>query len=82
VRELLAAEGIETGLHYPTPCHLTTPYRRYASGSLPVVERAAEEIVSLPMFPHLSEQQVSRVCEVLDDVVRGELDEQGDVDVA
>jgi dTDP-4-amino-4,6-dideoxygalactose transaminase len=47
-----------------------------------VVERAAEEIVSLPMFPHLSEQQVSRVCEVLDDVVRGELDEQGDVDVA
>ena len=62
VRRELAEAGIETGLHYPVPCHLQAPYRRYAGGDLPVAEQAAGEIVSLPMFPHLPMEQVTGVC--------------------
>jgi dTDP-4-amino-4,6-dideoxygalactose transaminase len=62
VRRQLREAGIDTGLHYPTPCHLLAPYRRYASGPLPVAETAAEQIVSLPLFPHMTGEQVSRVC--------------------
>jgi dTDP-4-amino-4,6-dideoxygalactose transaminase len=62
VRHRLAAAGIETGLHYPTPCHLVGPYRQYADGPLAVAERAAGEIVSLPLFPHMTDEQVARVC--------------------
>jgi len=52
------------GLHYPTPCHLDAAYLEFGE-SLPVVERAADRILSLPMSPTLSEQQVARVCDVL-----------------
>jgi dTDP-4-amino-4,6-dideoxygalactose transaminase len=77
IRSGLAELGIETGLHYPTPCHLLAPYRRYAVEPLPVAERAAEEIVSLPMFPHLTSDQVARVCDELQELVDAE--EQPDV---
>jgi dTDP-4-amino-4,6-dideoxygalactose transaminase len=65
VRRALAQAGIETGLHYPVPCHRQAPYRGYASGDLPVAEQAAGEIVSLPMFPHLATEQITRVCDRL-----------------
>jgi dTDP-4-amino-4,6-dideoxygalactose transaminase len=78
VRQGLADLGIETGLHYPTPCHLLPPYRGYALEPLPVAEGAAEEIVSLPLFPHLTEAQVDRVCVELE----GLLDAEVNVDVA
>jgi dTDP-4-amino-4,6-dideoxygalactose transaminase len=61
----LAAAGIETGIHYPVPCHLQEPYREFARGALPVAEQAAREILSLPMFPHLTADQVSFVCDAL-----------------
>ena len=64
VCEVLSAAGIGWGLHYPTPCHLDSAYTAYTE-SLPVVERAAERILSLPMGPTITQQQVSRVCEVL-----------------
>ena len=65
VRQQLTAIGIETGIHYPIPCHRQAPYVRYATGPLPVSEAAAQEVLSLPMFPHLSDHQVARVCEAL-----------------
>jgi dTDP-4-amino-4,6-dideoxygalactose transaminase len=65
VRRDLAAEGIATGIHYPTPCHLLRPYSQYADGPLPEAEEAAGELVSLPMYPHLRRADVARVCEVL-----------------
>jgi len=65
VRQQLTAMGIETGIHYPIPCHRQAPYVRFATGPLPVSEAAAQEILSLPMFPHLSDHQVARVCEAL-----------------
>jgi dTDP-4-amino-4,6-dideoxygalactose transaminase len=61
----LAARGIDTGIHYAIPCHLQEPYRRYAMAPLPVAERLASEILSLPMSPHLTEDQIDLVSEVI-----------------
>ncbi|GIF21857.1 dTDP-4-amino-4,6-dideoxygalactose transaminase [Actinoplanes tereljensis] len=68
VQKVLQDNGIQTGVHYPVPCHLQPPLRQYATGPLPVCEQAAVEQFSLPLFPHMSRAQVDRVCEVLDEV--------------
>jgi dTDP-4-amino-4,6-dideoxygalactose transaminase len=72
VRLRLAEAGIETGLHYPVPCHLHSPYRRYERRALPIAERAAGEIVSLPLFPHMTTDQVVDVCWHLQEIVEAE----------
>ena len=69
VQRELAAEGITTGIHYRTPCHLQPAYRHLTNKALPVAERAAQRILSLPMFPHLSEEQIERVATVLRQVL-------------
>lgn len=55
---------IGTGIHYPIPLHLQKAYSHlgYSAGDFPVSERIASEIVSLPMYPQLSESQQSRVA--------------------
>jgi dTDP-4-amino-4,6-dideoxygalactose transaminase len=65
----LAAAGIGTGIHYPIPLHLQKAYETlgYSKGDLPVTEKVAAEIVSLPMFPGLQAEQQSRV---VDEVAR------------
>jgi dTDP-4-amino-4,6-dideoxygalactose transaminase len=70
VRARLARRGIRTGVHYPTPCHQQPPLRRFADRPLPVTERAAGELLSLPMFPHLTDRQVDFVCESLCQALR------------
>jgi dTDP-4-amino-4,6-dideoxygalactose transaminase len=57
--------GIGTGIHYPIPLHLQKAYRslNYRGRDFPVVERAASEIVSLPMFPQLTAEQQNRVVQ-------------------
>jgi dTDP-4-amino-4,6-dideoxygalactose transaminase len=65
VRDDLTARGIATGIHYPTPCHLLAPYVEFSAGPLPVVESAADEILSLPIYPHLHLDEVDRVCDAL-----------------
>ncbi|MGY1642844.1 DegT/DnrJ/EryC1/StrS family aminotransferase [Geodermatophilus sp. SYSU D00703] len=72
VRRDLARAGVETGLHYPTPCHLMTPYRRYGGEPLPVAEHSAGQILSLPMFPHMTVDQVGEVCARLRDLIPAE----------
>ena len=59
----LAARGVGTAIHYPVPIHLQEAYAGLGlkRGSFPISEQAAEEIVSLPMFPELTEQQVETV---------------------
>ena len=59
----LAKENIDTGIHYPVPLHLQKAYRSlgYGPGDFPVSEKAAERILSLPMFPSLSEADQTRV---------------------
>jgi dTDP-4-amino-4,6-dideoxygalactose transaminase len=56
---------IGTGIHYPIPLHLQKAYvsLNYSPGDFPVAERVAPEIVSLPMFPQLTEAQQARVVE-------------------
>jgi dTDP-4-amino-4,6-dideoxygalactose transaminase len=67
----LSDGGIETAIHYPTPCHLQGPYRSFAEGRLPVAEKLASEILSLPMFPHITDEQIDRVIEAIANDVRG-----------
>jgi dTDP-4-amino-4,6-dideoxygalactose transaminase len=62
MRAELGRRGIQTGIHYPVPCHLQPPLARFAAAPLPVAERAAAELVSLPMFPHMTDEQVDYVC--------------------
>lgn len=69
VRAELARCGIQTGVHYPVPCHRQPPLQRFADRPLPVAEQAAGQLLSLPMFPHLTDGQVNYVCEALDDVL-------------
>ena len=67
VRGRLAAAGIETGLHYPVPVHLTHAYRDlgHREGDFPVAETLAERAVSLPFFPELTEDQIGHVADGL-----------------
>jgi dTDP-4-amino-4,6-dideoxygalactose transaminase len=59
----LKSQGIATGLHYPLPVHLQKCYREwgYPAGSLPVTERVASEILSLPMYPGLTGDLQQRI---------------------
>jgi len=63
--EHLKQAGIGTGIHYPIPLHLQKAYAgmNYRKGDFPATERAAAEIVSLPMFPQLTAEQQDRVAE-------------------
>ena len=67
VRERLGAQGVESGIHYPLPLHLQPAYRSlgYGPGDFPVAEALAPRILSLPMFPGLSRQQIDFVIERL-----------------
>lgn len=60
----LQANGIATGIHYPIPVHLQPAYADlgYRPGAFPESERAAREVLSLPMFPELSATQVEMVA--------------------
>jgi dTDP-4-amino-4,6-dideoxygalactose transaminase len=69
VRAELSRRGIQTGIHYPVPCHRQPPLRRFATRPLPVAEQAAAELVSLPMFPHMTDEQVDLVCDHLAEVL-------------
>jgi dTDP-4-amino-4,6-dideoxygalactose transaminase len=59
--------GIQTGVHYPVPCHRQVPLRQFADGPLPVADAAAAEVLSLPLFPHMTGSQVDAVCTALAD---------------
>jgi len=66
-REKLAANGIQTGVHYPIPVHLQPAYRDlgYSPGDFPVSERVGQEVLSLPMFPELTPDQIAQIAESL-----------------
>jgi dTDP-4-amino-4,6-dideoxygalactose transaminase len=63
----LRAAGIEAGIHYPLPLHLQPAYRSLGlgPGSYPVAEAAAQQVLSLPLFPEMTEEQQDRVAGVL-----------------
>lgn len=59
----LKAQGIDTGVHYPIPLHLQPAlrYLGYSAGDFPESERAAQEVLSLPLYPELTEEQIDYV---------------------
>lgn len=63
LQKYLSDNGVNTGLHYPIPLHLQNAYRRAraSNGSYPVTEKVANEILSLPMFPNLTKDQIEYV---------------------
>lgn len=66
-RQALEQDGIGTNVHYPIPLHLQpacAPYG-YRSGMLPVTEAVTERIVSLPMYPEMTEEQIQLVIDVV-----------------
>jgi dTDP-4-amino-4,6-dideoxygalactose transaminase len=67
VLALLNEAGVGAGVHYPVPVHLQPAFRElgYAKGDFPVAERAAEEILTLPLYPQLTAAQQERVADVL-----------------
>lgn len=67
----LGDRGIQTGIHYPIPCHLQPAYTNlgYSQGSFPHSERLSEQILSLPMYPGLSEAWVQHVVNAIKAVV-------------
>ena len=71
VQKQLAAMGVQTQIHYPVPCHRQIPYRRFADRPLPVAEQSAGEVLSLPIFPTMSDAQVARVCAAVHESLRG-----------
>ena len=66
-RAYLADRQIQTAIHYPVPIHLQPAYSDlgYGSGSFPVAESVAREILSLPIYPELNQAQVDEVADVI-----------------
>jgi dTDP-4-amino-4,6-dideoxygalactose transaminase len=67
VLKQLNAEGIGAGIHYPVPCHLQGAFRHLGlgPGAFPVAEKAAGEILSLPMYGEITPEQQERVVDAL-----------------
>jgi aminotransferase EvaB len=61
VRAALAQRGVQTDVHFPVPDHLQPGFAA-ATQSLPVTERLAEEVLSLPCFPEMTDDEVDAVC--------------------
>ena len=64
LRDVLGKQGIQTGTHYPIPVHLQPAHADlgYHAGDFPVAEQAAHEVLSLPIFPEMTREQVQTVA--------------------
>lgn len=65
LKAYLASHQIQSAIHYPVPVHRQPAYQNlgYPQGSLPVTEKAAEQVLSLPLYPEMSVENVKQVCE-------------------
>ncbi len=65
LQKYLNDNGISTGMHYPVPLHLQKCFENsgYKKGDFPVTESLADECLSLPMFPHISDDEIKYICE-------------------
>ena len=71
IKKKLFDRGIATGIHYPLPIYLQNAYKflGHERGGFPVSEKVADEILSLPMFPELSEDKIKYVCNSLKEII-------------
>jgi dTDP-4-amino-4,6-dideoxygalactose transaminase len=69
----LKSQGIAAGVHYPIPLHWQPAYLKqgYGDVSLPITERVASEVVSLPMYPELSDEQIAYVVQAVKELTDG-----------
>ncbi len=69
LRKHLETKGAATGLHYPIPLHLQRAYSHlgYKKGDFPVAEEVSQEILSLPMFPELTDEELRTIANVIRD---------------
>ncbi len=76
LREWLGNKGIGVGMHYPIPVHLQEAWHNYGGEnySLPATEKAVEEILSIPMYPELTEKEVRYVCDSIQEFTESRLD--------
>ncbi|MFH1067396.1 MAG: DegT/DnrJ/EryC1/StrS family aminotransferase [bacterium] len=67
IRETLNRQGIDSALHYPVPVHLQEAYSDlgYKRGDFPVAEKAAEEVLTLPLHTHMTPEQVKTVAQAV-----------------
>ncbi|ROS00120.1 dTDP-4-amino-4,6-dideoxygalactose transaminase [Sinobacterium caligoides] len=67
LQSYLQQRGIQTGIHYPVPCHLQGAYKSlgYNVGSMPCAEQLAQEILSLPLYPELKDEELNTVCRAI-----------------
>ena len=67
VKRLLGEKGVSSGVHYPIPLHLQPAYTHlgHGAGAFPVSEQLAGEILSLPVYPELGEEQIIHVVDCL-----------------
>lgn len=65
--EKLKVNNISTGIHYPIPLHLQPAYKylNYKRGDFPITEKISEEILSLPIFPELTMEQITFISELI-----------------
>jgi dTDP-4-amino-4,6-dideoxygalactose transaminase len=70
-QETLLAQGVQSGIHYPTPVHLLPAFADlgHVAGQFPRSEQAANEELSLPMFPELTESQCEEVAAAIQNLV-------------
>lgn len=69
LKDFLAKKGIGSAIHYPTPIHLQPSFKflGYKYGDFPEAEKACKEVLSLPMYPELSDDEVKRVVNVIEE---------------
>jgi len=67
LKEKLKEQGISAGVHYPLPLHMQPACNHYGygKGDFPITERCAEEILSLPMYPELTDEQIRFIADTL-----------------
>ena len=67
LKAYLGEQGVTIMIHYPVPIHFQEAYKdlNYTSGSFPVAERLSKEILSLPIFPQLKDEEIDRIIEVV-----------------
>jgi len=71
VRARLEERGVQTGIYYPLPIHLQKPYQSlgYQRGDLPNVEKACERVISMPLYPEMSDEQAAYAAHTLREIV-------------
>ena len=70
LNEYLNKKGIGTGIYYPKPLHLLPHFKKfgYKGGDFPIAEKLSNEVISLPIHPHLAKEQLDYIIKVFNEI--------------